>query len=154
MHCIEYKLEAENCKPEVVQLFTFHLAKHPTTMIKNGGRGWWSKDEPIAGVFLWTITLGHTTVHRLTKNYASALCGKIWIDLIWFHGISTIVSYLTLNLFLYAYTALFQTIQLSVSTVFIYTRLNVKQFYFNQYNLACVHILNIKYFYFKQFGLS
>ena len=42
------------------------------------------------------------------------------LSLVWFgfYGLSTIVGYLMLNLFLYIWTVLFQTIQLSISTVF------------------------------------
>ncbi len=45
---------------------------------------------------------------------------------VWVYGVSTFVSYLMPNLFLYIVTVLFQTIQFSISIVFLFTQLNVK----------------------------
>ena len=42
---------------------------------------------------------------------------EFWFGLVWFYGISTIVGYLMPNSFLYILTVLFQTIQLSISTL-------------------------------------
>ena len=41
-----------------------------------------------------------------------------WLGLVWFYSISTIVSYLTSNSFLYIQTVLIQTIQFSISKQF------------------------------------
>ena len=46
--------------------------------------------------------------------------------LVWFYAISTIVGYLMPNQFLSKQTVLFQTIQFDISTVSIYTKLNIK----------------------------
>ena len=37
---------------------------------------------------------------------------------------------------LFSQTVLIQTIQFSISTVFVYTQLNIKQFHFKQFSLA------------------
>ena len=42
-----------------------------------------------------------------------------------FYGISTFVGYLMLNLFLYKFSVLFQTIQFSVSTQFKYQNISI-----------------------------
>ena len=54
----------------------------------------------------------------------------IRISLVWFYGLSTIVGYLIPNSFLYIQAVPFQTIQFSISTVFVYTQLNVKTILF------------------------
>ena len=47
-----------------------------------------------------------------------SVCKSRGCRLVWFYGISTMVGYLKPNPFLYIWTVLFQTIQLSISTQF------------------------------------
>ena len=67
-----------------------------------------------------------------------------WLVLVWFHGISTIVGYLTpktvyahiidsYDLPKYCYVP--QAFQINISHLFTYSKL-IKQFYFKQFNLA------------------
>ena len=50
----------------------------------------------------------------------------VFFGLVWFYGISTIVSYSMPNPFLYILIFLFRTIQFSISTVFVFSQLNVR----------------------------
>ena len=50
----------------------------------------------------------------------------LFVCLFVFHGISTFVDYLMPNPILYKRTVLIQTIQVSISIVFVHTQLNVK----------------------------
>ena len=65
-----------------------------------------------------------TKVNLRESTYSEATLMVGWV--VRFYGISTIIGYLTPNPFLYKQSVLFQTIQFSKSTDFLYTQLNVK----------------------------
>ena len=86
------------------------------------------------GWFLW-----HTNYSKLfNATFTLYIYIKyIWLGWVGFYGISTIVGYLMINLFLYMYktvlkvlTVLFQTIQFRISTQFKC----IKLFYFKQFS--------------------
>ena len=45
---------------------------------RQAGHCWWSKDELISDVALWTPTHGHTSVSWSAKTYILQLCGDTW----------------------------------------------------------------------------
>ena len=69
--CLHQIPKVANLKTAVVRPFITHLLNHPNETMKTC---WWSKDELISDVPLWTPTHGYTSVSRPTKNYIHQLC--------------------------------------------------------------------------------
>ena len=76
LNCLEKKLdqnytkimEITAYKTAVVWPFISHLANHPRKA-RHAGHDWWSKDQLISIVLLWTSLHGHTSVGRSTQTY-------------------------------------------------------------------------------------
>ena len=47
----------------------------------HAGYGWWSKDDVISDILLWTPIYGHTSVGQPTKTYIHQLCTNTWCSL-------------------------------------------------------------------------
>ena len=69
----EQILEVIPNKTVVVRPFKLQLIKHPRKT-KYTRHHWWSKDEGISGIILWTTTRGHTRGGLPAKTYILQFC--------------------------------------------------------------------------------
>ena len=103
-------------------------------LTKNDDQLGWNKTEELVLAICFDgdekCLYNYERKHIWMQKYYTA--SRVWFDLVWFYGTSTIVGYLIPNPFLNIKTVLFQIIQLNISTQFHCK----KQFYFKQFSLA------------------